>query len=62
MYKADINSLMTTTPTTVTSQTLAIEALKIMNEKNISALPVVDDGILTGTIRINDITGVGIVL
>ena len=62
VYKADINSLMTTTPTTVTSRTLAIEALKIMNEKNISALPVVDDGILTGTIRINDITGVGIVL
>lgn len=62
VYTANINDLMTISPKTVTSNTLAVEALKIMNDKNISALPVVDNDILVGTIRINDITGVGIIL
>lgn len=62
VYKANINDLMTVNPTTVTSNTLAVEALKIMNDKNISALPVIDNDILVGTIRINDITSIGIIL
>ena len=53
---------MVKNPVVVSSDILAIEALKLMNEKNISALPVIDDGKLVGTIRINDITGMGIVL
>lgn len=62
VYNIVIDELMTRTPITVSSNLLAVEALKLMNDRNISALPVVDDGKLVGTIRINDITGMGIVL
>ncbi|MEE1220198.1 MAG: KpsF/GutQ family sugar-phosphate isomerase [Ruminococcus sp.] len=62
VYNITIDELMIKNPVVVSSDILAIEALKLMNEKNISALPVIDDGKLVGTIRINDITGMGIVL
>lgn len=62
VYSIIIDELMIKNPKTTTSDIMAIEALKIMNDKNISALPVVDDEKLVGTIRINDITGMGIVL
>ena len=62
VYKADIKSLMSVNPITVPSNMLAIEALKLMNDRNISALPVVHNGMLAGTVRINDITNTGIVL
>ena len=62
VYKADIKSLMSVNPIIVPSNMLAIEALKLMNDRNISALPVVDNGMLAGTVRINDITNTGIVL
>ena len=62
VYNIVIDELMIRTPITVSSNLLAVEALKLMNDRNISALPVVDDGKLVGTIRINDITGMGIVL
>lgn len=62
VYNISIDELMVKNPVVVSSDVLAIEALKLMNEKNISALPVIDDGKLVGTIRINDITGMGIVL
>ena len=62
VYNITIDELMIKNPKTTTSDIMAIEALKIMNDKNISALPVVDGGKLVGTIRINDITGMGIVL
>lgn len=62
VYNITIDELMIKNPKTTTLDIMAIEALKIMNDKNISALPVVDGGKLVGTIRINDITGMGIVL
>ena len=62
VYHILIDELMICTPVVISSDIMAIEALKLMNDKGISALPVVDDGVLTGTIRINDITGMGIVL
>lgn len=62
VYHILIDDLMIRTPVVISSDVMAIEALKIMNDKGISALPVVDDGVLIGTIRINDITGMGIVL
>ena len=62
VYNIVIDELMIRTPITVSSKLLAVEALKLMNDRNISALPVVDGGKLVGTIRINDITGMGIVL
>lgn len=62
VYSITIDELMIKNPIVTTSDIMAIEALKIMNDKNISALPVVDNDKLVGTIRINDITGIGIVL
>lgn len=62
VYNIVIDELMVKTPTTVSSDMMAIEALKIMIDKNISVLPVVDDGNFVGTITINHITGAGIVL
>ena len=53
---------MITDPIVISPDALAVEALKIMSEKNISALPVMENGKLAGTIRINDITGVGIII
>lgn len=62
VYNIVIDELMVKTPTTVSSDMMAIEALKIMIDKSISVLPVVDDGNFVGTITINHITGAGIVL
>ena len=62
VYNIVIDELMVKTPTTVSSNMMAIEALKIMIDKSISALPVVDNGKFVGTITINHITGAGIVL
>ena len=62
VYTADIDTLMSKNPMIIQSNVLAVEALKKMNDNNISALPVVDNGILRGTIRINDIISSGIVL
>ena len=38
----------------VTSSSTVLEALKIMSEKNIGALPVIDDGKLTGILSERD--------
>lgn len=62
VYNITVDELMIKNPIVTTSDIMAIEALKMMNDKNISALPVVDNGKLVGTIRINDITGIGIVI
>lgn len=62
IYAAVIDDLMTSSPITIQRTVLAVEALRIMNQRNISALPVLDGDHLVGTIRINDITGAGIIL
>ena len=62
VYNIQIDDLMIRNPIVISSDIMAVEALKLMNDRGISALPVVDDGNLVGTIRINDITGIGIVL
>lgn len=62
IYEARIDDVMTRSPITVGSDVLAVEALREMNRRNISALPVLDGERLAGTIRINDITGAGIIL
>ena len=53
---------MVINPIVISPDALAVEALNVMNDKNISALPVIDNGKLVGTIRINDITGIGIII
>jgi arabinose-5-phosphate isomerase len=61
VYTLTVKDVMIKDPFVIDEDALAIEALHLINEKRISALPVVKDGALTGVIRINDITKVGIV-
>jgi KpsF/GutQ family protein len=61
IYNMQIDSIMSKTPVIIESGRLAVDALRIMKEKNISAMPVILDDKLMGTIRLQDIINVGIV-
>lgn len=61
IYKLMSDDVMTRKPLTIPSNKLAVEALVLLKEKNISALPVLEDGKVVGTIRIQDILGAGII-
>ena len=50
-----IRDVMTKNPVTVDSETLVIDAQKIMKEKNIRRLPVVDKGKLVGIVTKHDL-------
>ncbi|WP_370770949.1 SIS domain-containing protein [Eubacterium ramulus] len=58
MYAEDVMSVK---PITMQSGKLAVEALKVMKEKNISCLPILDGEKIVGTIRLQDIIGAGII-
>jgi arabinose-5-phosphate isomerase len=60
VYDLSIDDVMIKTPIFVDQDLLAIEALKMMKEYNISALPIIRNDQLVGTVRVNDILGVGI--
>jgi arabinose-5-phosphate isomerase len=62
VYNCSIDDVMVRTPMWIDSEILAVEALKILKEKNISALPIIKNEKLVGTIRVNDILGKGIVI
>lgn len=62
IYNLDVQDIMTTQPYTIKSQTMAIEALKVMKENNISVLPVLDGELLVGTIRMQSLINAGIIL
>ncbi len=62
IYDLNVKDIMTTTPKTIQSEKLAVEALKLMKEKNVNCLPVLDDNNKPiGTIRWHDIVHAGIV-
>lgn len=61
IYNMKVEEIMSSKPSTVERNRLAIEALKIMKEKNISCLIVVEECKAIGMIRLQDIIGVGIV-
>lgn len=61
IYSMKVEEVMSVNPFTINKDKLAIEALNLMKAKNISCLAVVNNGIAEGTIRIQDIIGVGIV-
>ncbi len=50
-----VRDLMTKNPITVDSETLVLDAQKIMSENNIRRLPVVDKGKLVGIVTMHDI-------
>ena len=62
IYNLDVQDVMTTHPYTISSRTMAVEALKVMKENNISVLPVLDGEILVGTIRLQSLIKAGIIL
>ena len=61
IYELEVNDIMTRTPFTIKKGKLAIEALNKMRDKNISAMPVLNENIICGTIRLQDIIHSGIV-
>ena len=60
IYELKVNDIMTRTPFTIKKGKLAIEALNKMRDKNISAMPVLNENIICGTIRLHDIIHNGI--
>ena len=61
IYNLYVDEVMTKEPTMIAHDLLAIEALNTLKKKNISGAPVLNNGILVGTIRLQDIIGVGII-
>lgn len=63
VYGLIVDDIMTKTPILINELNMAVEALQILKEKNVSSAPVVDyNGKLVGTIRLRDIINRGIVL
>jgi arabinose-5-phosphate isomerase len=60
VYDLSVDDVMIKTPIYIEDDMLAVDALKMMKDNNISALPIIRDNKLIGTARVNDILGVGI--
>lgn len=60
VYDLTVDDVMAKTPLFIELDMLAVDALKMMKDYNISALPIISDNKLAGTVRVNDILGVGI--
>ncbi|MBR3316614.1 MAG: KpsF/GutQ family sugar-phosphate isomerase [Atopobiaceae bacterium] len=62
VYDYRVAQAMTSSPITVPAGTMAIDALRLMRERNVSCLPVIaEDGLLAGTILLQAIIDAGIV-
>ncbi len=61
VYKLKVEEIMSRNPLTITGDRLAVDALKMMKQNNISCLLVSDNSKAVGTIRLQDIIGVGII-
>lgn len=61
IYNMKVEDIMSRKPLTISRDKLAIEALRTMKDRNISCLVVCEEGKAVGTIRLQDIIGVGIV-
>jgi arabinose-5-phosphate isomerase len=59
--KTPVKNLMTAKPVSITSNLLAFEALKLMEnpQRQITVIPVVDDGIFKGVLRLHDLFKAG---
>lgn len=61
IYIMKVEDIMSKKPLKISRDKLAIDALRTMKEKNVSCLVVCEEGRAVGTIRLQDIIGVGIV-
>jgi signal-transduction protein with cAMP-binding, CBS, and nucleotidyltransferase domain len=57
MYKTKIKKIMTTPLITVDKQTSCIEAIKIMREKSLRRLPVLEQGKIIGVVTLMSLAG-----
>jgi signal-transduction protein with cAMP-binding, CBS, and nucleotidyltransferase domain len=57
MYKVKIKKIMSTPLITVDNQTPCIEAIKIMREKGLRRLPILDQGNIIGSITLMSLVG-----
>lgn len=55
-----VSDIMTREPLTTTSRNLAAEGLHVMEERQVTVLPVVDDGVLVGVVHLHDIIKAGL--
>jgi arabinose-5-phosphate isomerase len=63
IYKLRVREIMTVSPKVTSGDELAVNALKFMNDKRITSMPVVNhENTVVGTIRIHEIINAGIVL
>lgn len=61
IYNLNVSNVMTKKPHTIESRRMAVEALNILKEMNVSCMPVVNNGKPIGTIRLQDIIRAGII-
>ncbi len=64
VYSLNVQQVMSRHPVVITSDAMAVEALTLMKEKDISFMPVVDsfdNRLAVGTIRLKDLVNVGLV-
>lgn len=61
IYNLNVSEVMNKNPITITENQLAVDALNIMRNNNITCIPVVKDNILVGTLRLQTIISIGIV-
>lgn len=61
VYSLKVEEIMNSKYSAICKDKLAVEALKIMKERNVSCLLVAENNRAIGTIRLQDIIGVGIV-
>jgi len=61
VYNLHVQDIMTKTPVVIETGRMAVDALNILKKKNISCMPVLSEGVAIGTIKLQDIIGIGIV-
>lgn len=61
IYSLKVEDIMTKSPITIQQGELAIDALNLLKKKNVSCLPVLLGTKIVGTIRLQDIIGIGII-
>lgn len=61
VYALKVTDVMNKNPVVINSNQMVVDALKMLKEKNISCLPVLENNKLVGTIRLQTILSIGIV-
>ena len=61
MYDLRVDEIMTKNPVSISSKRLAVDALKLMRDKNISGMPVLDFEKVIGCVRLQAVIHAGII-